>query len=58
MLPRIGGPELIIILVVILIIFGVGKLPEAAGAVGKGLREFRKGQRSEDGGSGEAKPEK
>jgi len=41
---RIGVPELIIILVVIMIIFGVGKLPQVSGAIGKGLKEFRKGQ--------------
>lgn len=40
----IGAPELIIILVVILIVFGVGRLPEVGGAIGKGLREFRKAQ--------------
>ena len=32
---------------IILIVFGVGKLPQVGGAVGKGLREFRKGQRGE-----------
>ena len=41
---NIGGPELIIVLVIILIIFGVGKLPEVGGAIGKGIREFRKAQ--------------
>jgi len=46
--PHIGGPELILIVVVILIIFGVGKLPQVGGAIGKGLREFRKGQHGED----------
>ena len=45
--PHIGGPELILILVVVLIIFGVGKLPQVGGAIGKGIREFRKGQRGE-----------
>jgi sec-independent protein translocase protein TatA len=34
--------ELILILVIIVIFFGVGRLPEVFGAVGKGLREFRK----------------
>lgn len=45
---NLGAPELIIILVVILIIFGVGRLPEVGGAIGKGLREFRKSQSSSD----------
>lgn len=47
-MPHIGVPELIIILVVILIFFGVGKLPQVGGAIGKGLRAFRKAQRGED----------
>ena len=43
-MPRIGPTELIIILVIILIIFGVGRLGEIGGALGKGIREFRRGQ--------------
>ncbi len=38
----IGIPELVVILIVGLVIFGPGKLPEVGRAVGKGLREFRK----------------
>ena len=38
----IGIPELILILIVGLIVFGPSKLPEIGRAVGKGLREFRK----------------
>ena len=46
---RPPGPlEIGLILVIILIVFGVGKLPQVGGAVGKGLRAFRKGQRGED----------
>jgi len=37
----IGAPELAIILVIVVIIFGVGKLPEIGGALGKGIREFK-----------------
>jgi len=40
-MPALGAPELIIILVIIVLIFGVGKLPEVGSALGKGLREFR-----------------
>ena len=40
----IGFPELILILIVGLIVFGPGKLPEAGRALGKGLREFKKAQ--------------
>ncbi len=38
----IGWPELIILLVVVLIVFGPGKLPDIGNAIGKGVREFRK----------------
>ena len=40
-MPALGAPELIIILVIIVLIFGVGKLPEVGSALGKGIREFR-----------------
>jgi sec-independent protein translocase protein TatA len=38
---RLGPFELIIVLVIVVIIFGVGRLPEIGGAVGKAIREFR-----------------
>jgi len=38
----IGMPELIIILVIILIIFGAGKLPEIGAGLGKGIKNFKK----------------
>ena len=47
-MPHIGTPELIIILVVILIFFGVGKLPQVGSALGKGVRAFRRGQQGEE----------
>jgi sec-independent protein translocase protein TatA len=37
----IGWPELIILLVVVLIVFGPGKLPDIGNAIGRGVREFR-----------------
>ena len=37
----IGIPELIIILVIVIVIFGAGRLGEIGGALGKGIREFR-----------------
>jgi sec-independent protein translocase protein TatA len=36
-----GVPELAIILVIVVIIFGVGKLPEIGGAFGKSVKEFK-----------------
>lgn len=40
-MPSMGGPELIIILLLALVVFGAGKLPEVGSALGKGIREFR-----------------
>ncbi len=37
----LGGWEWIIILVIVIIVFGVGKLPQVGGAIGKSIREFR-----------------
>ena len=42
MLPNIGAPELIIILVIALLILGPGKLPDVGASLGKSIREFRK----------------
>jgi sec-independent protein translocase protein TatA len=41
-MPIPGPAELIVLLVIVLIIFGPGKLPDIGNAVGKGIREFRK----------------
>jgi sec-independent protein translocase protein TatA len=41
-MPVPGPLELALILVIVAMLFGVGKLPEVFGAVGKGIREFRK----------------
>ncbi len=44
------GPwELVLILGIVIIIFGVGKLPEVGGALGKGIKEFRKANTDENG---------
>ncbi|HMM40505.1 MAG TPA: twin-arginine translocase TatA/TatE family subunit [Thermomicrobiales bacterium] len=40
-MPSLGWQELVIILVIVVIIFGVGKLPEIGGALGKGIKEFK-----------------
>jgi sec-independent protein translocase protein TatA len=44
---RLGPVEIGLILVIVLIVFGVGKLPSVGGAVGKGLREFRQAVKGE-----------
>ena len=38
----LGMPELIVILVIIVIIFGAGKLPEIGSGIGKGIKNFKK----------------
>jgi len=48
MFGRFGIWEIVLILVIILIIFGVGKLPQVGSALGKGLRSFKKGQSGEE----------
>ncbi len=45
---RLGIWEIGLILVIILIIFGVGKLPQMGGAIGKSIRSFKKAQAGED----------
>ena len=44
----IGFGELVIILLIVLIVFGAGKLPQVGDALGKGLRNFRKATKSGD----------
>jgi sec-independent protein translocase protein TatA len=43
----LGMPELVVILVIALLVFGAGKLPEVGGAIGKGIKGFKKAM-SED----------
>jgi len=45
---KFGIWEALIILLVVLIIFGVGKLPQVGNAIGKGIRAFRRGQSGEE----------
>jgi sec-independent protein translocase protein TatA len=42
-LRSIGGPELLIILVVVLLLFGASRLPSLARSLGASAREFRRG---------------
>jgi len=44
----LGTQELIIILVLVLIIFGAGKLPQVGSALGKGLRNFKSGIKDDE----------
>lgn len=48
MFPRVGPTELIILLVIVLLIFGPGRIARIAGELGKGIRSFKEGVNSED----------
>jgi sec-independent protein translocase protein TatA len=54
----LGTTELIIILVLVMIIFGAGKLPSVGGALGKGLRNFKDGVKEGGEEKSEGEPEK
>ena len=40
---RLGPTELLIILVIVILLFGVGRIGKIAGELGRGIKEFRKG---------------
>lgn len=44
----LGMPELIVILVIIVIIFGAGKLPEIGSGIGKGIKNFKEATKQQD----------
>lgn len=44
----LGMPELIVILVIIVIIFGAGKLPEIGSGIGKGIKNFKEATKKEN----------
>jgi len=50
-----GVPELVIILVIVMVVFGAGRLPEIAGALGKSLTNFKKEVSAKDSPEGQAK---
>ena len=41
-MPALGWPELLILLAIVALIFGVGRLPEIGGAIGKSISDFKK----------------
>jgi sec-independent protein translocase protein TatA len=56
-MPNLGPTELIIILVIILAIFGAGKLAGLGGALGKGVKDFRTSMKEESDADDEGKVE-
>jgi sec-independent protein translocase protein TatA len=47
-MPNLGGWEWVIILVIVLLVFGVGRIGRLGEELGKGVRAFREGVRQED----------
>lgn len=54
-MPHLGPFELVIILVIVILVFGVGKLPTIGGALGKGIKEFRNATKELDEATDEVK---
>jgi len=46
-MPNLGAPELILILLIVIIVFGAGRLPEIGSALGRSIRDFKKGLQDE-----------
>ena len=57
-MPELGAPELLIILVIVVLVFGGSRVAELGGSLGKGIKEFKKGMREDDtpASSGSPKP--
>lgn len=47
-MPHLGPTELIIILVIIIVLFGVGRIGKIAGELGSGIRSFKEGLQGDD----------
>jgi len=52
---NIHGPELLILLVIVIVLFGVGRIGKIAGELGQGVRQFRQGLAGTDEPAKEAK---
>ncbi len=54
---RLSVPELVLILVIVILLFGVGRIGKIAGEIGTGIRAFRDGLKSPEEKTEEKKPE-
>jgi sec-independent protein translocase protein TatA len=56
-MPHIGVPELVIIFLIIMVLFGATRLPHIGRGLGEGIRNFKKGLRTDEPDQLEEKPE-
>ncbi|NLD72839.1 MAG: twin-arginine translocase TatA/TatE family subunit [Chloroflexi bacterium] len=54
-MPHLGTMELVIILVIVMLVFGAGKLSSIGGALGKGIKEFKQATKEIEGASEDVK---
>lgn len=47
-MPSLGVPELIIVFLIIIVLFGASRLPQIGRGIGEGIRNLKKGLKSED----------
>jgi sec-independent protein translocase protein TatA len=57
-MPTIGTTELIIILVIVVLLFGIGRISKVGSELGKGIRSFKEGLKGEDDEDKSEKPDK
>jgi sec-independent protein translocase protein TatA len=57
-MPNIGGMELLVILLILLLLFGASRLAGLGAAAGKTIKEFRKAMRDIEDDAGDTKPSK
>jgi sec-independent protein translocase protein TatA len=54
---RLGTPELLILLTIVILLFGVGRIGKIASEMGRGIREFRRGLTDEEKAEDKPKPQ-
>jgi len=52
-MPRIGFPELLLILLVVVLLFGSTRIPQLGRGLGEGIRNFKRGLKGDDGNEAE-----
>lgn len=57
MIRNFGGWELLVVLVIVLLLFGVGRISKIAKELGSGIRSFREGLKGEEEGEDKNKPD-